>query len=160
LNKLLLQDANLLAGDYRRVARILAGLLCRPAQKISLSSHFYKLLTNEPSGQASGDKRNGGYDQSPFAKIDGLLFKRTKLVILYGDYKNWLVFLGLFCIAGILIRAGADILLGGGWDGKLASLYWQFSGRRLTDRERVFLAVGCTIAAVRLGVQAVIIVSQ
>ena len=157
---LLLSDTQLLIGHERGGCGITAGLSSLSVQNIGLIGHFLELLVYEDNCHAGCDKSQKANKDADYGVYYGLLLERTKLVVLNYFHSKWLSFFGYFGAAILLLKGCCDLLLGGGWDRWLAgSLHW-FLRRTITDRERLFIAAGLYIAAIRLGVQAVVNVSQ
>jgi hypothetical protein len=125
-----------------------------------LSGHFLKLLENTISridGYYEGYK---GKDDAPVSISHRYPLKRAKLIILNHPNGQRRVAVLYFCASLFVLRIGADILLDCGWSRRIDGGYRRWSGRSLTDRERVCIACGCTIVAVALSFHALILLSD
>lgn len=156
-----LERGDLLLSDNRRIRAIFPTLLCRSTQKLGLSGHFFELLKSRPSGYSGGDEGEPSDDCASNAESNGY-FLETSECVSFGDrYRKWGWFLLLSCVTGCLLRLCGEILFDyARWSIWINRLYERCSGRGLTDRERVFLSIGCMAAAVRIGFQAIINVAQ
>lgn len=153
LSQLLLQDRKLLSSDDRSVLRVYAGLRGRSEQNISLASHFFELLKENPSRDERYHKCADCNPETQTRQPEGSAFKSVEIIVVddtNGDgvidhpYRLWLSFLALIVARWFLRSCRADVLLQNGYLGRLVNTWFERrSGRRFTDRERGLVAFGC-----------------
>ena len=157
-SRLRLENGNLLLSSDASGSGIPSGLLRSDLQQIGLTGRFLELLIDGERSNAGRNQGNGSNSYPPFSKRDGLSLERTEFIVFNNPYYQWFIAFWLAVLSGLLTKISADILLGGGWSGRIDSLYRRCSGRSFTDRERVFISCGCFVSAVAIGVHAILII--